>query len=190
MKTIHVKVHVSGIVQGVGFRPFIHKQIDVHTLTGTVRNTASGAELELEGEEAHVHKFIEELWTKKPRLAIIESVETELQKDLAGFTDFRIIQSLADEEKNTLVSPDVCICEDCLREMRDPNNRRYRYPFLNCTNCGPRFTIVKEVPYDRARTTMAPFPMCEPCAGEYGDIEDRRYHAQPTCCTDCGPQLL
>ena len=190
MKKIGIKIKVSGIVQGVGFRPFIHKQITDHCLCGWVRNTGTGSELKLEGPEDEVRRFVDELGTKKPSLALIERIETEIYEPLEGFTDFSIIMSKDGEERNTLISPDVCTCDDCLRELFDEHDRRYRYPFINCTNCGPRFTIIRDIPYDRAKTTMSSFPMCGACHDEYTDISDRRYHAQPDCCPDCGPRLI
>ncbi len=189
MDKVRANIRVNGIVQGVGFRPFIHKQISDHSLLGWIRNTSSGAEIEIEGTPERVQLFLDELWTKAPKLALIETVDFDMLPELKHYTEFHIIQSKAEAERNTLISPDVCICDDCLAELRDPGNRRYRYPFINCTNCGPRFTIIKDVPYDRPKTTMGVFPMCPPCDGEYHEITDRRYHAQPTCCPDCGPQL-
>ena len=190
MDKIGLIIRVSGIVQGVGFRPFIHKQITDHSLCGWIRNTSSGAEMRLEGEETALWRFVDELRTKKPALALIEKIETEVYEPLEGFTDFHIIASKSGDERDTLISPDVCTCDDCLRELFDPKDRRYRYPFINCTNCGPRFTIIRDIPYDRDKTTMAPFKMCAPCHAEYTDISDRRYHAQPDCCPDCGPRLF
>lgn len=190
MEKIRANVKINGIVQGVGFRPFIHRQVTKHKLFGWIRNTSEGVELELEGPEADVSAFLRELRPEAPKLSVIETVSTEYSDELNHYEDFKIISSKALESRNTLISPDVCICEDCLRELFDPADRRNHYPFINCTNCGPRFTIIKDVPYDRCKTTMADFPMCEDCAKEYGDINDRRYHAQPDCCPDCGPQLF
>jgi len=190
MEKKRVHIAVKGIVQGVGFRPFIHKQITDHSLTGWIRNTSEGAELELEGTPERIGRFLEELRTKSPKLARIETVDYEYLEPLVRYEGFRIIESRKEDAPDTLISPDVCTCDDCLREMRDPKDRRYRYPFLNCTNCGPRLTIIRDIPYDRKFTSMAEFPMCGPCEREYRDIEDRRYHAQPTCCPDCGPKLL
>ena len=181
-------IRVNGIVQGVGFRPFIHKQIDEHELKGWIRNTSLGAEIELEGEESSIDSFIGELWTRSPRLSLITSVRAEKSDELAGYKDFRIIESSESEKKNTLISPDVSICDECLEELYTPG-RRYRYPFINCTNCGPRFTIIRDVPYDRRQTTMGAFDMCPDCVKEYTDINDRRYHAEPTGCNICGPVL-
>ena len=183
-------IRVSGIVQGVGFRPFIHKQITDHSLCGWIRNTSTGAEMRLEGSREALACFVEELRTKKPALALIEKIDTEVYEPLEGFTDFQIIASKSGQERDTLISPDVCTCDDCLRELFDPADRRYRYPFINCTNCGPRFTIIRDIPYDRDKTTMAAFPMCDECRVEYTGITDRRYHAQPDCCPACGPRLV
>ena len=185
-----VLIHIHGIVQGVGFRPFIHKQVRAYRLAGTIKNTSSGVELELEGERAELERFIADLPRKAPKLAVIERVETEFSAELKHFTDFEILQSKTEAQRNTLISPDIGICDDCLRELLDPSDRRWRYPFINCTNCGPRFTIIKDVPYDRAKTSMSAFPMCPDCDREYHDIENRRYHAQPDCCPDCGPHVF
>ena len=185
-----VLIHIHGIVQGVGFRPFIHKLVKERGLRGYIKNTSSGVELELEGEREELTGFIEDIPRRAPKLAVIEAMETEYLPDLAGYEDFRILSSKTEAFRNTLISPDICICDDCLRELRTPGDRRYRYPFINCTNCGPRFTIIKDVPYDRAKTSMSAFPMCPDCDREYHDIEDRRYHAQPDCCPDCGPKVF
>lgn len=190
MAVIRANIQVNGIVQGVGFRPFIHKLITGEALSGWIRNTSEGAEIELEGEEASVRRFLSDLRTKTPKLAVIESVHTAFFSELMGYQGFEIRQSKALQERNTLISPDVGICEDCLRELFDPADRRYRYPFINCTNCGPRFTIIKDVPYDRCKTTMGVFPMCPACEAEYKTITDRRYHAQPDCCPVCGPHVF
>ncbi len=180
---------IRGIVQGVGFRPFIHKQVKNCGLCGYIENTSSGVEIELEGEHEALRRFLDELPNRAPKLAVIENIESEFSRELKHFNGFEIRKSKREDERNTLVSPDISICDDCLREMRDKNDRRYNYPFINCTNCGPRFTIIKDVPYDRIKTSMSAFPMCPDCSREYGDIENRRYHAQPDCCADCGPQV-
>jgi len=189
MRVERVRAVVRGIVQGVGFRPFITEQMTRRGLAGWIRNTSSGAELELEGDRGEIDGFFASLEKNAPPLAVIEGIEIIETGEPAGRKAFEIIESKALDERNTLVSPDVCTCGDCLRELFDEKDRRYRFPFINCTNCGPRFTIIKDVPYDRERTTMAPFPMCGDCAGEYADITDRRYHAQPDCCPVCGPRL-
>ena len=183
-----MKIH--GIVQGVGFRPFVHKLVRRCGLNGYIKNTSSGVELELEGERAALERFTMLLPEQAPVLAVIESMEASYSPELRGYEGFTIAQSRREEFRNTLISPDIGICQDCLRELRNPRDRRYRYPFINCTNCGPRFTIIRDVPYDRAGTSMAGFPMCPDCDREYHDIENRRYHAQPDCCGDCGPRVF
>ena len=185
----HLKTDIHGIVQGVGFRPFLHRLVREYGLSGTVRNSSSGVVLELEGERAALEAFLRALPERAPKLALIERVEPHWGLPLEGFEGFRILPSLVERERNTLISPDVCLCDDCRRELSDPRDRRYRYPFINCTNCGPRFTIIRDVPYDRPTTSMGRFPMCPDCACEYHDIENRRYHAQPDCCPICGPRL-
>ena len=184
-----MRIEVKGIVQGVGFRPFVHRLVEKWGFTGWVRNTSDGAELELCGARGALLHFIEELKHNAPPLALIESVEFSEVKP-GNYAGFEIIASEAHERMETLVSPDVGICADCRRELLDPHDRRYRYPFINCTNCGPRFTIIKSVPYDRASTSMSAFPMCRDCEREFGDIRDRRYHAQPDCCPKCGPRCF
>ena len=188
MADLRIHLNIRGIVQGVGFRPFLHRLTEQYSLSGWARNTSAGVELELEGDEARLAGFLRALEVEKPPLAVIRSVDRTELPSTAGETGFQILTSSV-SEREALVSPDVGLCPDCLRELKDPADRRHRYPFLNCTNCGPRFTIVKDVPYDRERTSMAAFPMCPPCDGEYHDVRDRRYHAQPTCCPDCGPAL-
>ena len=183
-------VNIHGIVQGVGFRPFIHKLVREYRLCGYIKNTSSGVELELEGERAELERFVADVPRRAPKLALIERVETAYSPELKRFEGFEIRKSRREELRNTLVSPDVGLCDDCRRELLDPADRRYRYPFINCTNCGPRFTIIKDLPYDRARTSMSGFPMCPDCDREYHDIENRRYHAQPDCCPVCGPRVF
>lgn len=179
---------VEGIVQGVGFRPFVHRQAARLGLSGWARNTAAGLELELEGSAEALDEFLRVLRTAPPPLAVIEGVEVQ---DLSptGETGFAILPS-REGAAATLISPDLAPCAACLAEMNDPHGRRYRYPFLNCTDCGPRFSIIRRLPYDRPATTMAGFAMCPDCAAEYGDIASRRYHAQPNCCPVCGPRAV
>ncbi|MBW3660674.1 MAG: carbamoyltransferase HypF [Gemmatimonadetes bacterium] len=181
-------VTVRGIVQGVGFRPFVFNLAERLGLVGTVLNDSLGVEIDVEGGPEAVEAFVRALEEDAPPLAVIQDVAVETA-ELAGHAAFRIVKSATGAARRTLVSPDVGTCEDCLREMRDPSDRRYRYPFLNCTNCGPRFTIVEDIPYDRANTSMKAFPMCDPCRAEYEDPRDRRFHAQPTACPACGPSL-
>ena len=183
-----LEVKIKGIVQGVGFRPFIHRLVRRHNLCGTIRNTSSGVTMELEGEQGEISAFLQELPHEAPPLAVIEEILSR-ELPVKGFETFTIIGSERQEERNTLISPDISICDDCLRELRDPTDRRYRFPFINCTNCGPRFSIIEDVPYDRPKTSMKAFPMCPDCEREYHNIENRRYHAQPDCCPVCGPQV-
>src|SRR5215217_7059717 len=188
MTLTRARVRVEGIVQGVGFRPFVHALAGRLGLAGLVGNDAGGVFVEVEGAAETVERFLEALAAEAPPLAVIERV-TATPLEPTGAAGFAIAPSLAGGDRQTLVSPDTATCADCLRELADPADRRFRYPFINCTNCGPRFTIVRDVPYDRPATTMASFEMCADCAREYGDPADRRFHAQPVCCPACGPSL-
>ncbi|MFI5122557.1 MAG: carbamoyltransferase HypF [Vicinamibacteria bacterium] len=183
-----VHARVAGVVQGVGFRPHAFRLAEQLDLAGWVLNDERGVELEVEGEAALVEEFLARLAAEAPPLAAVESVTAE-PADPLGERGFRIIDSRVDGEALALVSADMAPCADCLAEIADPGNRRHRYPFTNCTNCGPRFTIVRGVPYDRPLTTMSGFEMCEPCRAEYQDPRDRRFHAQPNACPQCGPAL-
>ena len=184
-----VRLQVCGIVQGVGFRPFVYTLARRHSLKGLVLNNTTGVHIDVEGDGDAIEQFIEEIKTGAPPLALVESVEPSYDLDPAHYGDFRIVESADAGEKFVPVSADVATCADCLREMSDPADRRYRYPFINCTNCGPRFTIIEATPYDRARTTMRDFPMCDECRAEYENPLDRRFHAEPTACPACGPRL-
>jgi hydrogenase maturation protein HypF len=184
-----VRVQVSGIVQGVGFRPYVHGLAGSLGLSGQVSNTEAGVLIEAQGDRAAVRKFLTELRERPPPLAVIEQIETTEIPAWAESGGFVIRTSTTAGRRDTLISPDIATCAECLAELADPADRRYRYPFLNCTNCGPRFTIVTGVPYDRCATTMAGFAMCAECAREYHDPTDRRFHAQPTCCPTCGPTV-
>ena len=186
--TVRTAVRVEGVVQGVGFRPFVYSLATSLGLGGVVGNDADGVFAEVEGDPAVVEEFLAALARDAPPLARIERVTTSAMRP-DGTTSFAITPSQPGTRRRTLVSADTATCADCLAELADPGDRRFGYPFINCTNCGPRFTIVRDVPYDRARTTMAPFTMCELCAAEYHDPADRRFHAQPTCCPACGPAL-
>ena len=188
MERALIKIH--GIVQGVGFRPFIHRLVVDCALRGFIKNTSSGVELELEGERAALERFLRRLPAEAPKLAVIERTDVRYTDELVGYKDFRILESKTEALRDTLISPDIALCDDCRRELNDPRDRRYRYPFINCTNCGPRFTIIKDVPYDRVKTSMGRFPMCPDCDREYHDILNRRYHAQPDCCPVCGPRVF
>ena len=191
------RIEVSGIVQGVGFRPYVYRLATSRQLKGTIRNTAAGVTIEIQGAAETVQDFLEHLPAEAPPLARITNVSVqevpclpaEIGVDQRDDPDFHIIHSREGEEVRTLISPDVAICADCLREMFDPNDRRYRYPFINCTNCGPRFTIIRDIPYDRPSTSMAVFPMCPACLAEYENPLDRRFHAQPNACWECGPRV-
>jgi hydrogenase maturation protein HypF len=183
------RIQVQGVVQGVGFRPFVHRLAQRLNLSGSVLNDSAGVLIEVEGESAAVAIFRQALSAEAPPLARIDNVTTSVVPVL-GSKGFAILHSESSDSAQTLVSPDIALCDDCLRELFDPTDRRYRYPFINCTNCGPRFTIIQGVPYDRPRTTMAEFALCSECAGEYCDPGDRRFHAQPNACPTCGPRLL
>jgi hydrogenase maturation protein HypF len=185
---IRTAVRVEGIVQGVGFRPFVYSLATGLGLGGLVGNDSDGVFAEVEGAPAAVEAFLRSLARDAPPLARIERITTAAMRP-DGTASFSIAPSEAGRPRRTLVSADTATCADCLAELADPADRRFRYPFINCTNCGPRFTIVRDVPYDRPLTTMAGFAMCDRCAAEYHDPADRRFHAQPTCCPACGPRL-
>jgi len=181
-------ITVEGIVQGVGFRPFVYGLARKNGLAGFVLNDVAGVTIELEGEPPALENFLTHLREQPPPLARIENVDCRTIP-ATGESAFNIVGSQGEEERSALISPDTPTCEDCLKELFDPADRRYRYPFINCTNCGPRFTIIKDVPYDRERTTMAAFAMCGECAREFQDPTDRRFHAQPNACPQCGPRV-
>ena len=188
MGTISQHIHINGIVQGVGFRPFIYNLALEHNLAGWVCNSASGVDIEVTGEADNVTGFTAAIPLQAPPLAQIDSVEDwSIEEQFAD--GFKIIPSQDQATDFIPVSPDVAICDDCRQELFNPADRRYRYPFINCTNCGPRFTIIKEIPYDRPKTTMARFELCPDCRAEYEDPRDRRFHAQPVACPVCGPQV-
>ena len=184
---IRVRARVEGTVQGVGFRPFVHRLAGELDLAGWVLNDERGVLLEVEGEAGSVGSFMRRLAAEAPPLAAVERVTAE-ELAATGDRGFAIVASERGGQADAPVSPDSATCEDCLRELFDPADRRHRYPFINCTNCGPRFTIVRGVPYDRPLTTMAGFEMCEACRAEYEDPGDRRFHAQPNACPECGPR--
>ncbi len=182
-------IQVKGIVQGVGFRPFVYRMAKKYLINGWVLNATDGVFIHAEGEAKLLDEFVIELSENPPAASRVEEV-TLKEVPLEDFDSFEIRFSDAGAvEKTTLVSPDLATCDDCVRELFNPNDRRYRYPFINCTNCGPRFTIIEKLPYDRKSTSMKDFPMCERCAREYGDPLDRRFHAQPDACFECGPHL-
>ncbi len=188
VEAIAVRVVVRGIVQGVGFRPFIYNLARNNYLNGWVRNTSANVEIHLEGQSTRIENFLAQLQSHLPPLARIDSLQVH-PAEPAYLDDFRILTSQIDPAQFQPISPDIAICADCRRELFDPLNRRFRYPFINCTNCGPRFTIIKTLPYDRPNTTMLGFPMCPACEEEYHNPQDRRFHAQPIACPQCGPQV-
>jgi hydrogenase maturation protein HypF len=181
-------ITVSGIVQGVGFRPFVHGLASKLHLQGFVKNSAGSVLIEVEGDTRDLDAFLDALTNRPPPLARIDRLHWSTLAP-RGDPAFRIEPSEPADSASIFISPDIATCDDCLAELFDPRDRRYRYPFLNCTNCGPRLTIITGSPYDRERTTMAPFTMCPPCRAEYDDPHNRRFHAQPTACPACGPQL-
>ncbi len=189
---MRVEVIVQGIVQGVGFRPFIYRLAVENRLLGYVRNRGdAGVEIVAEGTNEAVTSFLKRLNEEKPPLAQIYDVSVTYVKDVAGFTEFRILKSLeAGNSPGSVIPYDVAICDQCLKELRDPANMRYHYFFITCTQCGPRYTIIQGLPYDRPNTTMNDFPMCEACRKEYIDPVNRRFHAQTVACAHCGPQAL
>ena len=178
---------IQGIVQGVGFRPFVYQLAHRFNLAGYVINTSQGVLLEVEGPETRIGDFFEAIISETPPLARISALDRSEIPTL-GEHSFKIKESRAGLGRSALISPDVSICPDCLSELRNPNDRRYRYPFINCTNCGPRYTIIRDIPYDRPSTTMHKFEMCPACKAEYDDPSNRRFHAQPNACWECGPQ--
>lgn len=186
MKRLFIKV--EGIVQGVGFRPFIYNLAVLNNLKGWVSNNSEGVHIDIEGENEDLENFLDNLKFKPPSLSQIEKT-TIKRKNLIGYQNFSIKQSGRNEEKITLISPDIATCTKCIKDINDPSNRRYLYPFTNCTNCGPRFSIIESMPYDRNNTTMKKFLMCKECEDEYDTPSDRRFHAEPTACKVCGPKL-
>ena len=190
----HVHIHVTGIVQGVGMRPFVYREAMAHGICGWVLNAGDGVHI-----EAHAPADVARRICRRAfRACACGSLAWSMSRlwtwqpggwDAANEQGFRIVASQDQTAHTTLVSPDIATCDDCLRELFDPADRRYHYPFINCTNCGPRFTIIRSLPYDRAATSMDRFPMCPACAAEYADPLDRRFHAQPDACFDCGPHI-
>ncbi len=186
-KALELVVH--GVIQGVGFRPFVYRLAKKVEVCGSIANTSQGVVILAEGAPADLDRFIHALTSEAPPLARITSIrqqEASCDGDRRGFT---ILQSRASSTPSTMVPADIALCDDCRQELLDPADRRYRYPFINCTNCGPRFTIVESIPYDRPSTSMAPFPMCAACQAEYDNPDNRRFHAQPNACHICGPQI-
>ncbi|MCA9945803.1 MAG: carbamoyltransferase HypF, partial [Anaerolineales bacterium] len=182
------EIHIEGIVQGVGFRPFVYSLARRHGLTGWVRNTSAGVDIAVDGPPEQLDAFVGSLQAELPPLAHVNLCSVTSSPP-NGYANFEIVHSRTVAKALQPISPDVAICDDCLRELFDPTDRHYRYPFINCTNCGPRFTITKDIPYDRPLTTMAPFQMCPECAAEYKNPVNRRFHAQPVACPSCGPEV-
>lgn len=189
----HAHIHVTGIVQGVGMRPFVYREAMAHGICGWVLNAGDGVHIEAHAPGEALDEFVDALSEHAPAASRMEHVEVvDLAPgnwDAANERDFRIVASQDQTAHTTLISPDIATCDDCLRELFDPADRRFHYPFINCTNCGPRFTIIRSLPYDRAATSMDRFPICPTCAAEYADPLDRRFHAQPDACFDCGPHI-
>ncbi|HSG00293.1 MAG TPA: acylphosphatase, partial [Vicinamibacterales bacterium] len=183
-----LRLTVRGVVQGVGFRPFVHRLARELDLDGWVQNSPQGVALEVEGPRAALDAFLERLTTELPTHAAIHGLEP-VWLEPVPHRGFAIRPSAAGGPVSTLVLPDVATCEDCRREIVDPADRRYRYPFTNCTHCGPRYSIIRALPYDRAHTSMSGFDMCPACLAEYRDPSNRRFHAQPNACPECGPHL-
>ncbi|HEU4523155.1 MAG TPA: acylphosphatase, partial [Thermoanaerobaculia bacterium] len=181
-------IEIRGVVQGVGFRPFVYQIATRHGVSGRVRNDGSGVIIDAFASSEPLAAFLADLVSTVPPAARVDAVDcVEIPWEAA--TGFEITHSSTSTERRISIPPDLATCDDCTREVFDPNDRRYLYPFTNCTNCGPRFSIVRDIPYDRANTTMASFEMCGACRAEYEDPSDRRFHAQPNACPDCGPQI-
>ena len=183
------RLEISGVVQGVGFRPFLFGLAKTHELYGQVSNSSEGVEVVVEGRPDVLEQFCRDIVEKSPLLASVTEIKSE-SIELKGYADFEIVKSSEATTRSTLISPDVSICSDCLSELADSNDRRFRYPFINCTNCGPRYTIIEDIPYDRPKTSMKLFEMCPACKREYEDPLNRRFHAQPNACPDCGPSIF
>jgi hydrogenase maturation protein HypF len=182
------RIEINGIVQGVGFRPFVFQTAGSYGLKGEVANTSSGVSIHVEGKLENVESFCRDVAEKKPPLAHVTEIHTQ-SVSAKGFEDFSISKSRSLALRSTLISPDISVCDDCLDELFNPDDRRHRYPFINCTNCGPRFTIIEDIPYDRPKTSMKHFQMCPRCRAEYDDPNNRRFHAQPNACSECGPRV-
>jgi hydrogenase maturation protein HypF len=183
------RIDINGVVQGVGFRPFIYGLARKHRISGEVSNTDDGVSLTITGQTSDIENFIQEIKRNPPLLADIHSLEAIPIPD-RQFDAFKIVKSQSSDNRSTLISPDVTVCKDCLKELNDPDDPRFEYPFINCTNCGPRYTIIEDIPYDRPQTSMKSFNMCPACQKEYDDPLDRRFHAQPNACPKCGPQIF
>lgn len=183
-----MQLTVCGVVQGIGFRPYIWRQAKRFGLNGRVSNTPSGVTIRVEGTPESLEQFVATLPTDAPLAHITEFTHTPVTAE--GYSDFLISESTHGEAVATLIPADIATCAECIDEVNDPANRRFGYPFTNCTNCGPRYTLIAGLPYDRPLTSMAPFPMCDACREEYENPADRRFHAQPNACSACGPHVF
>ena len=181
-----MRLELQGAVQGVGFRPFVYQLATRLGLTGWVRNTSHGVTIEIEGQRKSLNNFLDRLEPEKPPAAHIQDID---QVSIRSVNDaqFKIINSIPEQVPTVWILPDLATCAECRMEIMDRNNRRYQYPFTNCTRCGPRYSILNSLPYDRPRTSMSRFTMCNPCQAEYENPDDRRFHAQPNACPQCGP---
>lgn len=182
------QILIQGAVQGVGFRPFIYKLAEELNFNGIISNSVKGVSIDIEGDESLLNEFVKRIKTDKPKLSHITTFEIN-RLEVNGYDDFKIIESDSRGDPETIILPDIAVCDECLAEMFDPSNRRFLYPFINCTNCGPRYSIIESLPYDRQNTSMKKFDMCEECKAEYENPLDRRFHAQPIACPKCGPQV-
>jgi hydrogenase maturation protein HypF len=184
-----VEITIQGIVQGVGFRPFVYRLAKKHDLAGTILNSDQGVVIELEGNPSSIQLFLTTLDKSPPPLARISSAKQQKYDPLKGYKHFSILKSISTEKSKAIIPADIATCDDCLQDIANPENRRHKYPFTNCTNCGPRYSIVSKIPYDRSGTSMGVFPLCADCKAEYDNPENRRFHAQPNACPKCGPEL-
>jgi len=187
-KILRKRFRINGIVQGVGFRPFIYNQANQYKLKGTVSNSADGVIIEVQGFGENIDNFSNAISSEAPPISLISNIQTN-EIPLKSESNFSIVQSEKNTSISTLISPDVAVCSDCVGELLNPNDRRFLYPFINCTNCGPRYTIIENIPYDRPFTSMRHFELCPDCHNEYDDPNNRRFHAQPNACPDCGPHV-
>ncbi len=187
-KCVARRVEINGIVQGVGFRPFVYQLANRYDLKGKVANTSSGVSIHIEGNRQNIESFCRDISEKKPPIAYITEIDL-FDESVNAYQEFTIVESREPSMMTTLISPDVSVCDDCRHELFDLNDRRFGYPFINCTNCGPRYTIINDIPYDRPKTSMKHFTMCPICQAEYDDHGNRRFHAQPNACAECGPHI-
>lgn len=189
MSSMRHRFTITGQVQGVGFRPFVYRIALDNGVTGSVNNSSEGVIIEVQGLPEQVERFAEDLAEQLPPLARVVTLDMESLDPVEGESEFIILKSTGGVGHSVLISADVATCPDCLADISDPENRRYRYPFTNCTNCGPRYTITRSIPYDRPQTSMSCFKLCEDCGAEYESPLDRRFHAQPNACNRCGPKI-